>query len=758
MPDSDGDCPTKLSNPADEVHVNGTVSSNGTGRSRFGRLRKPNQVSDMEFTPLVRVRPPHSLNKVRKTKAKPLAAAPCYLVGDLLWSKVGGHPFWPCMVSFDPLSGIYTKTVRQQHRLYHVQYFGDDAQHGWTQPGRIMPYEGLAKFLAMGNLERAPYNVPDRKRDAWRVAVQEATDALELTRSERKHKLTFEYYDPRSKGAKSKTSEVGLLQENSAVEKPPTKEEVCTVCEKMGATLFCTGPCKLAFHADCLGVSHVPRAFVCDECTTGKHLCLVCKDLGETEKCSLESCGCFYHKKCLTKLPLPLKQDPFVCPRHFCLGCFQEKPTTLNAKGRLLRCVRCPSAFHVGCLAAGSYRLGPTAVVCPQHGAELGPSINVNWCFVCSTGGHLLCCEGCPAAFHQSCLGLKAAPKGPFLCSDCRALKHPKYGHIIWVKLGCYRWWPAQVCSPAEVPVNIAELKHRPVGEFAVRFYGSHDYYWTNRGHVFLFEEGDRGSLTSSSKSLARLFEMALEEATEAWEQQRRARDQSAKPAPFRMIRANRPVGQVAVPALDLRTVSVCACTAQDPCRADCLNRLLLYECRPDLCPAGEHCKNQHFLRREYAQVTVIRAEGRGWGLRTDQALTAGDFVMEYVGEIINEQECERRLSRLHLEHSSNFYFLTLDRDRIIDAGPRGNLSRFMNHSCDPNCETQKWTVNGDTRVGIFAIRDIAPGTELTFNYNLDCRGNERIKCACGASNCSGYMGLPAPRPTEGERKAKRRK
>lgn len=49
-------------------------------------------------------------------------------------------------------------------------------------------------------------------------------------------------------------------------------------------------------------------------------------------------------------------------------------------------------------------------------------------------------------------------------------------------------------------------------------------------------------------------------------------------------------------------------------------------------------------------------------------------------------------------------------------------------------------------------------GTELTFNYNLDCRGNERIKCACGASNCSGYMGLPAPRPTEGERKAKRRK
>lgn len=48
--------------------------------------------------------------------------------------------------------------------------------------------------------------------------------------------------------------------------------------------------------------------------------------------------------------------------------------------------------------------------------------------------------------------------------------------------------------------------------------------------------------------------------------------------------------------------------------------------------------------------------------------------------------------------------------DRIIDAGPKGNYSRFMNHSCQPNCETQKWTVNGDTRVGLFAVCDIPAG------------------------------------------------
>lgn len=47
---------------------------------------------------------------------------------------------------------------------------------------------------------------------------------------------------------------------------------------------------------------------------------------------------------------------------------------------------------------------------------------------------------------------------------------------------------------------------------------------------------------------------------------------------------------------------------------------------------------------------------------------------------------------------------------RIIDAGPKGNYSRFMNHSCEPNCETQKWTVNGDIRVGLFALHDIPAG------------------------------------------------
>ena len=98
-----------------------------------------------------------------------------------------------------------------------------------------------------------------------------------------------------------------------------------------------------------------------------------------------------------------------------------------------------------------------------------------------------------------------------------------------------------------------------------------------------------------------------------------------------------------------------------------------------------------------------------------------GQFVIEYVGELIDEATCQERVRKG--EDITNYYMLTIDKDCIIDAGPMGNLSRFMNHSCDPNCETQKWTVNGEVRVGLFASRDIKEGEELNFDYQLDCLG-----------------------------------
>lgn len=69
-----------------------------------------------------------------------------------------------------------------------------------------------------------------------------------------------------------------------------------------------------------------------------------------------------------------------------------------------------------------------------------------------------------------------------------------------------FRWWPAQVCNPRNVPTNIQDMNHQ-VGEFPVQFFGSHDYFWTHQGRVFSYYEGDKGSKeNAATKGLAAVF------------------------------------------------------------------------------------------------------------------------------------------------------------------------------------------------------------------------------------------------------------
>lgn len=82
-------------------------------------------------------------------------------------------------------------------------------------------------------------------------------------------------------------------------------------------------------------------------------------------------------------------------------------------------------------------------------------------------------------------------------------------------------------------------------------------------------------------------------------------------------------------------------------------------------------------------------------------------------------------MANVRLVLGANLFEFCLQ-DRIIDAGPKGNQARFMNHCCQPNCETQKWTVNGDTRVGLFALQDIPKGFFCSF---MQCRVREANTC-----------------------------
>jgi hypothetical protein len=91
-------------------------------------------------------------------------------------------------------------------------------------------------------------------------------------------------------------------------------------------------------------------------------------------------------------------------------------------------------------------------------------------------------------------------------------------------------------------------------------------------------------------------------------------------------------------------------------------------------------------------------------------------------------------------QHELNFYYLLLAPGIYIDARNKGSFTRFVNHSCEPNCKTEKWTVRGETRIAVVALRDITQGEELTFDYQWKALGSRQIKCVLEPLRwCTGF-------------------
>jgi [histone H3]-lysine36 N-trimethyltransferase len=174
---------------------------------------------------------------------------------------------------------------------------------------------------------------------------------------------------------------------------------------------------------------------------------------------------------------------------------------------------------------------------------------------------------------------------------------------------------------------------------------------------------------------------------------------------------------------------------------SDCINRATRMECVEVDCGCGEACQNMRFQRREYANVSVMKAHKKGYGLRSNTCLAANDFIYEYVGEVIDEQRFTKRMESYDKQGIKHFYFMSLKSGEFIDATKKGGLGRFCNHSCNPNCYVDKWVVGDKLRMGIFAKRDIKEGEELVFDYNVDRYGADPQECYCGEANCVGYIG-----------------
>ena len=161
-------------------------------------------------------------------------------------------------------------------------------------------------------------------------------------------------------------------------------------------------------------------------------------------------------------------------------------------------------------------------------------------------------------------------------------------------------------------------------------------------------------------------------------------------------------------------------------------------------------------MREKNPNYEVRRSSVHGYGGFAKKALKKGTRITEYLGDRITHNDADLRYED-HDENDNHTFLFIVDKGMVIDAGFNGNNARFINHRCDPNCES---TIE-KRRVWIEAIRDIKKGEELGYDYQIgreksDPKNVDEIyACRCGSPKCRGTMLWPAKRPVPRKKKKK---
>jgi len=147
-----------------------------------------------------------------------------------------------------------------------------------------------------------------------------------------------------------------------------------------------------------------------------------------------------------------------------------------------------------------------------------------------------------------------------------------------------------------------------------------------------------------------------------------------------------------------------------------------------------------------------------GYGVFALRRIRKGTTIIEYLGDRVSHVQADDRYEDKDPNDNHTFLF-TVDAKTVIDAGVNGNDARYINHGCDPNCESTAL----NKRIFIEAIRTIQPGEELSYDYQIQRDSDdapnvdEVYACRCGAKNCRGSMLEAAKKPRQPARRASSR-
>lgn len=157
-----------------------------------------------------------------------------------------------------------------------------------------------------------------------------------------------------------------------------------------------------------------------------------------------------------------------------------------------------------------------------------------------------------------------------------------------------------------------------------------------------------------------------------------------------------------------------------------------IYECNK-ACKCSSDCCNRVVQGGRNIKLSIFRtSNGCGWGVKTEQKIRQGQFLCQYVGEVITFEEAEKRGREYDangLTYLFDLDFNSVENPYVVDAAHLGNVSHFINHSCDPNLGV--WAVWADCldpnlpMLALFATREIEPGEELCFDYLQKASDND---------------------------------
>ncbi|KAF9973216.1 histone methyltransferase set1 [Actinomortierella ambigua] len=146
---------------------------------------------------------------------------------------------------------------------------------------------------------------------------------------------------------------------------------------------------------------------------------------------------------------------------------------------------------------------------------------------------------------------------------------------------------------------------------------------------------------------------------------------------------------------------------------------------------------NQLKVRKK--QLRFAKSPIHDWGLFAMEKVDANDMVIEYIGEVIRQKVADHREKQYERMGIGSSYLFRVDDDTVIDATKMGNIARFINHCCTPNCNAKIITVDGQKKIVIYAKRDIEEGEEITYDYKFPIEA-DKIPCLCGSKGCRGTL------------------